>query len=374
MTGIPFVNDIDLRGNELLNARVPRINGLPTATADMNGWLVYNTQDDRYYLASGAAWHAVPRNLSTLEGVTAASLRDRTNHTGQQDSTTISDFRAAVNASRLNELLAPNAPLAMGSQKITGLANGTASTDAVTKSQLDAVDAKASAAAVGIAIKSPVRAVAKTAITLSGLAQNPDGVTLAANDRVLVAGQADPIQNGIYVAASGAWTRSTDADGANELASGTLVSVREGVTESDSLWGLVSDSATGAVAPGTTAQNWSRAIAGSSGEVIVAGNGISKTGATVSVVAKPSGGVVVDGTGVAVDATVSRRAEGSVPSGATSATITHNLGNRWANVDFYETATGLRVVPTWTPVGPNSGTAEFKTAPTANQYTWSART
>lgn len=373
MTGIPFVNDIDLRGNELLNARVPRINGLPTATADMNGWLVYNTQDDRYYLASGAAWHAVPRNLSTLEGTTKAFLLDRTNHTGQQDSTTISDFRAAVNASRLNELLAPNAALPMGGQKITGLANGSASTDAVTKSQLDAVDAKASAAAVGIAIKSPVRAVAKTAITLSA-PQTVDGVSLVANDRVLVAGQADPIQNGIYVVAAGAWTRSTDADGANELASGTLVSVREGTAESDSLWGLIGDSATGAVTPGTTAQNWSRAIAGSSGEVVIAGNGISKTGQTISVVAKPSGGVVVDGTGVAVDATVARRAEGSVPSGATSATITHNLGNRWANVEFYETATGLRVQPTWTPVGPNSGTAEFKTAPTANQYTWSART
>lgn len=372
MTGIPFVNDIDLRGNELLNARVPRINGLPTATADMNGWLVYNTQDDRYYLASNAAWHAVPRNLSTLEGVTKASLLDRSNHTGQQDSTTISDFRAAVNASRLNELLAPNGPLAMGSQKITGLANGTSSTDAVTKSQLDAVDAKASAAAVGIAIKSPVRAVAKTAITLSGT-QTVDGVALAAGDRVLVAGQADNKTNGIYAVATGAWTRTTDADGANELASGTLVSVREGTTEGDSLWGLVSDSASGAVTPGTTGQDWARALSGSQGEIIVAGNGISKTGTTIAVVAKPSGGVVVDGTGVAVDSTVSRRAEGSVPSGATSATITHNLGNRWVNVEFYETATGLRVVPTWTPVGPNSGTAEFKTAPTANQYTWSAR-
>lgn len=34
---IPFVADIDMRGNEILDFRVPRVNGLPTATAAQNG-------------------------------------------------------------------------------------------------------------------------------------------------------------------------------------------------------------------------------------------------------------------------------------------------------------------------------------------------
>ena len=37
-----------------------------------------------------------------------------------------------------------------------------------------------------------------------------DGVTTIANDRVLVISQTDPIENGIYLAKVGAWTRATD--------------------------------------------------------------------------------------------------------------------------------------------------------------------
>lgn len=249
MAGIPFVNDIDMRGNEVQNARVPRINGLPTATAEMNGYVVYNTQDDRYYMASAAAWRAIPINIdASLQGVTAAQLRDRTTHTGQQTASTISDFHAVVIASRLDEFAAPTAPVAFGSQKITGVAAGTATTDGINKGQLDAVEAIARASASGIAIKTPARAVAKTPITLSNT-QTIDGVAIVAGDRVLVAGQADPIANGIYVAAAGAWARATDADGAGELASGTLIAIREGTTEGDSLWGIVTDSASGVITP-----------------------------------------------------------------------------------------------------------------------------
>ena len=89
------------------------------------------------------------------------------------------------------------------------------------------------------------------------------------------------------------------------------------------------------------------------------------------------GKIVVDASGVSVDvgaSGVATRAEGVVPAGATSATITHNLGLRWVQIEFYETASGIRVFPTWTPTGVNGGVAEFKTAPTASQYTWSART
>ena len=53
-------------------------------------------------------------------------------------------------------------------------------------------------------------------ITLSGL-QTIDGVTVIANDRVLVKDQEDKSENGIYVAASGSWSRATDMDAASEF-------------------------------------------------------------------------------------------------------------------------------------------------------------
>lgn len=376
MAGIPFVNDVDMRGNEILDARVPRLNGLPTATVAMNGWIVYNTQDDRYYVAAAAAWFGIPKNVSsTLEGVTAAQLRDRTTHTGQQDASTISDFHAAVIVSKLNEFAAPDGTLNLGGQKITALANGTTASDAVNKAQLDAVDAKASAAASGLAIKLAARAVSTANITLSG-PQTVDGVALVAGNRVLVAGQTNNVNNGIYVVAAGAWTRATDADESGELGSGTIIGIQEGTVNADKLFGLTSDGVS-PIVPGTSAQVWTPLLQSATGEIISAGNGLNKTGTTLSVVAKAGGKIVVDGTGVSVDkgvSGVSVRAEGSVPAGSTSATITHNLGLRWVQVEFYETATGIRVIPNWTPTGVNGGTAEFKTAPTANQYTWSART
>jgi len=53
------------------------------------------------------------------------------------------------------------------------------------------------------------------AITLSG-EQTIDGV-MTSSDRVLVKGQGNPWENGIYVSAAGAWSRSTDMDSSDEF-------------------------------------------------------------------------------------------------------------------------------------------------------------
>jgi hypothetical protein len=55
-----------------------------------------------------------------------------------------------------------------------------------------------------------------------------DGVTVIADDRVLVTGQTDPIENGIYVAASGAWSRASDMVVTDEVKAYSHVFVREG--------------------------------------------------------------------------------------------------------------------------------------------------
>lgn len=76
-----------------------------------------------------------------------------------------------------------------------------------------------------VAVKAPCRTVATSNITLSGL-QTISGYTTAEDDRVLVKGQTNAVENGIYSASTGTWTRTKDADGNRDLVQGTRVIVR----------------------------------------------------------------------------------------------------------------------------------------------------
>lgn len=67
-------------------------------------------------------------------------------------------------------------------------------------------------------VKDAVETVADTNITLSG-EQTLNGV-LTSNSRVGVVAQTTGSENGIYVSAAGAWTRSTDADQDSEVTNG----------------------------------------------------------------------------------------------------------------------------------------------------------
>ena len=96
--------------------------------------------------------------------------------------------------------------------------------------------------------KQAVRVVALTNVILSGGAPNAvDGVNLSLNDRILVIGQTNPIQNGIYyvtalgTGANGTWARSIDSDTTGELEGGTVIMVTEGSTYADTQWKLTTD-------------------------------------------------------------------------------------------------------------------------------------
>lgn len=88
--------------------------------------------------------------------------------------------------------------------------------------------------------KHSVLAATTAAITLSGL-QTVDGVALTAGARVLVKHQAAAKDNGLYLVASGAWTRCTDADTSAKVTPGLLVLVERGTLNGDSGWQLVTD-------------------------------------------------------------------------------------------------------------------------------------
>lgn len=77
-------------------------------------------------------------------------------------------------------------------------------------------------------------------IAVTGL-QTIDGVVVPAGKRVLVPKQTTGRDNGIWVAASGPWTRATDADTSEKVTPGLLVHVEQGTLYGDSGWQLVTD-------------------------------------------------------------------------------------------------------------------------------------
>ena len=105
----------------------------------------------------------------------------------------------------------------------------TASTDLVNKAYVDAT-------AQGLQLLQPATVATTTNLaSLSGLL-TIDGVTVTAGQRVLVKNQTSAQFNGVYVAASGAWSRSTDTDTYAELQNIYLF-VTSGSTNAGTAWG-----------------------------------------------------------------------------------------------------------------------------------------
>lgn len=174
--------------------------------------------------------------------------------------------------------------LAMGANKITGLADPTSAQDAATKAYVDAT-------AQGLDVKASCVVATTGNITLSGT-QTIDGVAVVAGDRVLVKAQTDAATNGIYVVAAGAWARSSDADTSAKVTPGMFTFIEGGTVNADSGWVLVTD---GPIVLGTTALAFSQFSGAGS---IEAGDGLSKSGNTISVNVGP--GIQIASDAVAV--------------------------------------------------------------------------
>lgn len=175
-------------------------------------------------------------------------------------------------------------------KKITNLAEPTADTDAATKYYVDA-------ARSGLDVKASVKAATTANITLSNT-QTVDGVALSVGDRVLVKDQSTGSQNGIYVVASGAWTRSTDADNnpGGEVTSGMFTFVEQGTINANTGFVLTTPDP---ITLGTTSLAF--ALFSSSG-TLIAGEGLSKSGNTLQV--NTSNGVTIASDSVQLASTV----------------------------------------------------------------------
>ena len=128
--------------------------------------------------------------------------------------------------------------------------------------------------AAGISWKQPVACATTANITLSGL-QTIDTYTTLSGDRVIVKNQSTSANNGIYIASSGAWSRSTDADTWNELVS-AIAFIEYGSQAGGAWFCTVTPGGTLGVTPVTWAQFTTSAT-------YSAGTGLSLTGYTFSI-------------------------------------------------------------------------------------------
>ena len=220
---------------------------------------------------------------------------------------------------------------------LTGLLNGVSAQDAVTMSQLNA-------AVQGYSWKQPVRAATTANITLSGV-QTIDGVSVIAADRVLVKNQTTASANGIYVAASGSWTRALDMDIAAEFLLATTF-VSEG-GQGNSGWTMTTDAP---IVVDTTALVFTQT---SGNQLYTAGNGIVISTGVISV----------------DTAVTARKASATIGDGAaTTITFTHSLNTQDIAVSVKEVSTNAGVIVDWVANGVNTVQLTFGVAPTTGQY------
>jgi len=189
---------------------------------------------------------------------------------------TVADDRLASAYVKADGSRAFTASQSLGGNRLTSVGDPTLAQDAATKSYVDAL-------LQGFDWKQSVRVASTVAATLSSAfaaGSVVDGVTLVAGDRILVKNQSTGSENGVYVVnASGAPTRSSDADSSAKVTAGLTVFVSEGTTNANSAWAVITDDT---IVLGTTALVFAQV---SGGPAITAGAGLTQTGQSFDVVA-----------------------------------------------------------------------------------------
>lgn len=370
-----FVAPINLNGFELRNFLVHVLAADPTAA---EARLYWNSATKKLRVHNGTAWQDIQAGTSLteeevedivggmlvsnaatveidyddvnnvisldvldaplLQGSNGAFYLARANHTGTQLASTISNFDTQVRTSRLDQMAAPTAAVSLNSQKITNLADGTASTDAATFGQVNAI-------LQGQTWKDPALWSTTANITLSGLATQAGGEwtgALTAGQRILVKDQTTGANNGLYLAAAGAWTRTTDADTAAELNQATVL-VQNGASHGGDVF---TQSAT-IVTVGTTTQTWTKT---GEGNTVYAADGttLQLVGTTFSI---KDGGVDLSGAKVTNTLPATKGGTGQSTT-TTGDLLVGAAANTWTKLAGVATGNalisgGVGAAPTW---------------------------
>jgi hypothetical protein len=369
---VSFLTNIDLTNNQILNVLLQSLTSDP---ANLESKIYYNSslKTIRYYdgtswVSLGAAGAGGPPSGSAGGDLTGSTYPNPVIKADAIVDSKVSSA-AAIQQSKILNLTTGTNDLGAKLDKAGGTMTGYIITHADPSSDLQVANKRyVDLVSQGFSFKNAVRLVSTSNIPSLNTLLAVDGVSTAAGDRVLLTAQTTTSQNGIWVAAAGAWARSTDMDATGELVDGTLIPVAAGTTYADSQWMCTSVAATPWV-PNSTASTWTRFASLTD---LVAGAGLTKTGTTLDIVSSSgdltvntdsvtvnsapkwtnartitltgdvtSPAVTYDGTGNASIATtvvggggLAKHFAGNVGSG-TAPVITHSLNTRDVTVEVY---------------------------------------
>tara|TARA_B100000214_G_scaffold165481_1_gene118671 strand:- start:368 stop:2182 length:1815 start_codon:yes stop_codon:yes gene_type:complete len=180
---------------------------------------------------------AVSTNQLSDASVSTAKLQDSSISSAKIQDASIVSSKIGTGAIN-NSAMFANSVMTAAKMDLTGVydySSGTlrattpsGASDVATKNYVD------SAVSSDIYWKEPCRVASTANINLASAPSAIDGVSLSANDRVLIKDQSTSSQNGVYVWASAgaAMTRASDCDSASEI-NGAAAFIKEGSTNAD---------------------------------------------------------------------------------------------------------------------------------------------
>lgn len=248
--------------------------------------------------------------------------------------------------------------LDLNNKQITGVADGSAATDAVNKQQLDAV-------VRGLDWKQSVRAASTANLNLASPGASIDGVSMSNGERFLAKDQTAGEENGVWVwnGAASAATRAPDADSNTEVTSGLAVTVTEGTVNGDKVFAL---STNDPITLDTTELVFAQ-VGGGSGNTYVAGAGLTETTGTFDVGAGT--GISVGADAVSIDTSVVVRKFAADCAATTNPqTFTHNLATKDIQVSVRRASDDVEVIADIDAETTNTVVVNFGGAPSAAQY------